>query len=167
MIAFAKTPKRNRSTPAWQKAFLEMLPSIRRSADIAFRGVPPEACEDAVAERLRNVLVAYARLVKSGKAARCVAERRWSDLRSFKLPRWPAVATRRRIARDAMSRQSPATAKASGSPASTISIATNNRGVKSSLRTVAPGQPRSLAAGSISKTGSARCLAGSGRSLWH
>jgi hypothetical protein len=66
MIAFAKTPKRKRLAPAWQKAFLEMLPTIRRSAEIAFRAASPEARDDLVEEVIANAFVAYANLVRLG-----------------------------------------------------------------------------------------------------
>jgi hypothetical protein len=55
--------------PAWHARFLALLPQIRLHARIAFRGLPPEAREEAIAEVVANVLVAYARLVQLGKEA--------------------------------------------------------------------------------------------------
>ncbi len=69
MIAIEKRPRRRRVAPAWQAAFLLMLPAIRRSAQIAFRAASPEAREDLVEEAIANSFVAYGRVVRSGKAS--------------------------------------------------------------------------------------------------
>ena len=51
----------------WHSEFLAMMPCIQRSARCAFRRLPPEAKEEAVAETIANVFVAYLRLVETGK----------------------------------------------------------------------------------------------------
>ena len=48
MIVTAQKDTRTDTTPPWHAEFLEMLPTIRRQASIAFRHVNPEAREDAV-----------------------------------------------------------------------------------------------------------------------
>jgi len=53
--------------PAWHTRFLAMLPAIEAHARIAFRGLAPEAREDAVQETIANALVAFVRLVQLGK----------------------------------------------------------------------------------------------------
>ena len=64
----------SRSTkPESQAAFLQMLPIIRRSAQIAFRKVPPELRHDLVQEAIANSFVAFTRLVERGKADRALA----------------------------------------------------------------------------------------------
>jgi hypothetical protein len=67
MIAFAEPSKPKRSQRSWQAAFLEMLPAIRRSAEIAFRTAPVEARDDLVEEVIANAFVAFANLVRLGK----------------------------------------------------------------------------------------------------
>ena len=71
MIAPAKPVRRPKLAAAWHTAFLIMLPRIRDQARFAFRKTRPEAQEDAIAEVVAAVCVAYARLVAQGKA--CVA----------------------------------------------------------------------------------------------
>lgn len=53
--------------PAWHKRLLAMLPTVRRNARIAFRGLDADSRDDAVAEVIANVTVAFARLVALGK----------------------------------------------------------------------------------------------------
>ena len=67
MIAFAKLSRPKRSQRGWQAAFLEMLPIIRRCAEIAFRAAPAEARDDLIEEVIANAFVAFANLVKLGK----------------------------------------------------------------------------------------------------
>ena len=69
MIAPVKPIRERKSTTAWHDGFLEMLPSIRRHAYIAFRHLDDEAREDAVAEVVANALVAYVRLFEQGRSA--------------------------------------------------------------------------------------------------
>jgi hypothetical protein len=64
MIAVARTCD---STSSAEDRFLELLPTIRRVARIAFRGWGAEAREDAVAEIIANSFAAFARLVARGK----------------------------------------------------------------------------------------------------
>ncbi len=65
---------RSRSTkPESQAAFLQMLPSIRRSAQIAFRKAPPELKHDLIQEAIANSFVAFTRLVERGKVDRALA----------------------------------------------------------------------------------------------
>jgi DNA-binding CsgD family transcriptional regulator len=47
--------------------FLALLPSLRRQVRQAFRRLPAEARDEAVAEAVANAFVAYARLVELGK----------------------------------------------------------------------------------------------------
>jgi hypothetical protein len=53
--------------PRWHAQFLSMLPQIKTSAAIAFRGLDPEAREEAIQEVIANAVVAYARLVQLKK----------------------------------------------------------------------------------------------------
>ena len=55
------------ATSKLQQSFLVMLPLIRHQAHVAFRGLTPEAREDAVGEVVANTFVAFARLVSRGK----------------------------------------------------------------------------------------------------
>ena len=57
----------SRPAPAWHTRFIVMLPAISKQARIAFRGLGPEAREEAVAEVIANCFVAYVRLVELGK----------------------------------------------------------------------------------------------------
>jgi hypothetical protein len=52
----------------WQQIFLEMLPAIQRYARFAFRRLPEEARQDAIAEVVASSLIASVRLADSGKA---------------------------------------------------------------------------------------------------
>jgi hypothetical protein len=64
MIAFA----RNLPTATdVQARFLELLPTIRTAAQVAFRGWDAEAREDAVTEVIANCYVAFARLAARDK----------------------------------------------------------------------------------------------------
>ena len=56
-----------RAAPAWHARFLAMLPAIEAHARIAFRGLAPEAREDAVQEAIANAMVAFVRLVQLQK----------------------------------------------------------------------------------------------------
>lgn len=55
---------------AWHAGFLAMLPAIRRSLRAAFRGLDPEAREEAVQEGICNALAAYVRLYRRGELDR-------------------------------------------------------------------------------------------------
>ena len=72
MIASVKRPKSNRKASARHAAFLAMLPAIRRSAQVAFRKLPPELRHDLIEEVVANSYVAYARLVERGHADRAL-----------------------------------------------------------------------------------------------
>ena len=65
MIRVASPPRP--AEPAWHKAFLAMLPTIHRHAQIAFRHLDPEAREEAVQETVCNACCAVARLAELGK----------------------------------------------------------------------------------------------------
>ena len=52
---------------AWHAGFLAMLPAIRRQLRAAFRGLDPEARDEAVQEGICNALAAYVRLFARGK----------------------------------------------------------------------------------------------------
>lgn len=64
----AVDPK-DRKQPTWHSAFLRILPSIRRHAEVRFRHVNATDREDAVQEVIARVLVEYLRLVEQGKEA--------------------------------------------------------------------------------------------------
>jgi hypothetical protein len=70
MVAPAQRTPRRRSVPRWHRRFLAMLPLIQRQARVAFRDLPPQAREDAVAEVVANCLVSYVRLVRRGREQR-------------------------------------------------------------------------------------------------
>lgn len=61
------TRRRLPRAPDWHDAFLAMLPAIRTQVRFAFRGLRPEAREDAVQEAIANALVAFVRLVQLDK----------------------------------------------------------------------------------------------------
>lgn len=67
MIAPVK-PIRHPVTPRWHRPFLAMLPTIRSYAKGAFGHLDPESREDAIQETIANTLVAFVRLVQTGKA---------------------------------------------------------------------------------------------------
>jgi hypothetical protein len=67
MIALVKKQKTKRSQQAWHDAFLKMLPSIVRQARIAFRYMPAEPREEAVAEVTAMCWAAFVRLVERDK----------------------------------------------------------------------------------------------------
>ena len=69
MIAIVKRPKSKSKSksPAWHAVFLTMLPTIRRAAQIAFRGEPVEARGELVQAVIANAVVAIARLAELGK----------------------------------------------------------------------------------------------------
>lgn len=58
---------RMRRVVAWHAGFLAMLPAIRRSLKAAFRGLDPEARDEAVQEDICNALAAYVRLCERAK----------------------------------------------------------------------------------------------------
>ncbi len=72
MIASAKRPKSKCKASAQHAAFLAMLPAIRRSAQVAFRKLPPELRHDLIEEVVANSYVAFARLVERGHADRAL-----------------------------------------------------------------------------------------------
>jgi hypothetical protein len=65
MIATIKHSKAK--LPTWHADFIEMLPTISRSAQIGFRTVPAEARQELVQEVIANCFAAFARLVELGK----------------------------------------------------------------------------------------------------
>jgi hypothetical protein len=67
MIALAKRPKQKHSHPAWHDAFEKMLPAIIRNAQFAFRSVPAEPREEAVAEVVALCWTAFSRLAERNK----------------------------------------------------------------------------------------------------
>ena len=66
MLAFAESNSTDK--PAWHAGFTALLPTIHSQIRFAFRGLPPEAHEDAVQEALARAAVTYARLHEQGKA---------------------------------------------------------------------------------------------------
>lgn len=73
MIAPEKNKEQVVGIPDKQKQFLEMLPEIRRHACFAFRALRYEAKEEAVAETIANVFVAFSRLMEQGKETKIYA----------------------------------------------------------------------------------------------
>lgn len=67
MIAPVKSSSSSQNGPDWHGAFLAMLPAIRRHARVAFWHLNPEARAEAVQEVIANAMVAFVRLVESGK----------------------------------------------------------------------------------------------------
>jgi hypothetical protein len=67
MIAIARSQQQE-PLYVWQQQFLAMLPAIVTHATISFRSLSADAKEDLVHEVVCNCLVAFARLVKLGKA---------------------------------------------------------------------------------------------------
>jgi hypothetical protein len=67
MIAFIKAHDSKTTQPTWHAKFMEMLPSIRRTAQIAFRKVCPELRQELIQEVIANSLLAFARLAKLGR----------------------------------------------------------------------------------------------------
>ena len=65
MIAINNESQNNAS--AWQNAFVEMLPEIKRRLRIAFCRLAAEAREDAIAEGIAHCLLAYVRLHEQGR----------------------------------------------------------------------------------------------------
>ena len=57
-------------TADWHAAFLTMLPSIQRHAELAFRRLPVHDREEAVQAVIAHCALAYARLVERGKPQR-------------------------------------------------------------------------------------------------
>ena len=70
MIASAKRPKSKCKASAQHATFLAMLPAVRRSAQDAFRKLPPELRHDLIEEVVANSYVAFARLVQRGQVER-------------------------------------------------------------------------------------------------
>ena len=54
------------SVADWHRAFIDMLPKIRRQTELAFRHGGAEAKEELVSEVVANVYCAFARLVERG-----------------------------------------------------------------------------------------------------
>ena len=67
MTASAKSVRCRRSPPAWQDAFMEMVPAIETHAKISFKHLDAEAREEAIQEVVCNACCAYARLVELKK----------------------------------------------------------------------------------------------------
>ena len=64
MIARGEKSRCRHKVPDWQKCLLEMLPQIVRKAKHAFKDLPAEIRQDAVAEVIANCTVAVARLAQ-------------------------------------------------------------------------------------------------------
>ena len=67
MIALRQKATQRPSESTVHAKFLEMLPKIRRQANIAFRNALPEAREELIAEVVANAYSSYCRLVELGK----------------------------------------------------------------------------------------------------
>jgi hypothetical protein len=60
--------RRTSPVPDWHHAFLVMLPTINRYAELAFRTLHGDNRDDAIQEVVANACVAFARLVEQGRA---------------------------------------------------------------------------------------------------
>ena len=67
MKTSAKSVRCRKSPPAWQDAFMEMVPAIEIHARISFKHLGAEAREEAIQEVVCNACCAYARLVELKK----------------------------------------------------------------------------------------------------
>lgn len=67
MVTCSRPNHSSEPDPSWHQRFLSMLPAIRRTARLAFRHLPPEARDEAVADVIANALVAFVRLAEQGK----------------------------------------------------------------------------------------------------
>lgn len=65
--------------PAWHREFLQMLPKIEDHARFVFRHLNRDRRAEAIQEIVCNAVVAYARLVKRGRAQAAT----WSSLARF------------------------------------------------------------------------------------
>jgi hypothetical protein len=65
--------KRRRPSSAWHRPFLAMMPKILQHCRVAFRGLPPEARDEATQEALANTWAAFARLAEQGRQERAFA----------------------------------------------------------------------------------------------
>lgn len=72
MIAVNEPQSTISTKPANHAAFLAMLPTIRRTAQITFRKVRPELRDELIEEVTANAFVAYTRLVARGQADRAL-----------------------------------------------------------------------------------------------
>ncbi len=68
MIQHVNTSTLSTTAPAWHAAFISMLPSIRRNARRAFRHLPVDEREEAIQAVMAYAALAYAALVRKGKA---------------------------------------------------------------------------------------------------
>lgn len=59
--------KRPRPLRSWHRAFLAMMPRILAHLRVAFRGLPPEARQEATQEALANTWAAFLRLAEQGR----------------------------------------------------------------------------------------------------
>ena len=66
MIARIRPTRRLKPAP-WHQAFLRMLPAIVTHARVSFRGLGPEARQEAIQEVVCNACCAFARLAELGK----------------------------------------------------------------------------------------------------
>lgn len=69
MIAAPTRPTEEQSSQ-WQDEFLKLLPTIKRNARCAFRHLPSEAREEAIAEVVASTTCAYERLHERGEPHR-------------------------------------------------------------------------------------------------
>jgi DNA-directed RNA polymerase specialized sigma24 family protein len=67
MIALRQKATQRPSESTVHAKFLELLPKIRRQANIAFRNALPDAREELIAEVVANAYSSYCRLVELGK----------------------------------------------------------------------------------------------------
>jgi hypothetical protein len=72
MIAVNEPPTSISTKPENHAAFVTMLSTIRRAAQISFRKVRPELRDELIEEVVANAFVGYARLVAQGQADRAL-----------------------------------------------------------------------------------------------
>ena len=81
------------SDSSWQHRFLELLPKIRRHAQIRFRAQAPELRDELVQETIARALLDYLRLVERGKET-WPAQLHWPATRLLRFARDDASANR-------------------------------------------------------------------------
>ncbi|WP_166821993.1 hypothetical protein [Thalassoroseus pseudoceratinae] len=67
-VATVACPCATDSRPGWHRDFLNMLPTIQKQADFAFRHLNANRAEEAIQEVVCNCFQAYARLVEQNRS---------------------------------------------------------------------------------------------------
>ena len=150
-----RVKRRRRKLSAEQQAmFLNMLPHVRTTAEIAFRSVKAEAREEMVAEVIANAFTAYCRLVEADKESVAYpTPLAWYAVKQVRAGR-RVGSKRNRHDISSVWRSVPTGWLSSGS---ITSLTPTENGRKSSSKTGRRGQPRRPSRGSIFRHGSYRC----------